>query len=140
MDKMTVFLDTNVLLDQLAQREGFFADAQIIFDLVDSGIIVGIVSSVSIVNCAYVLPKHYDKNDVLSIIKKLLRMFVVTNVDGKTLEMAADMLPKDFEDAVQYISSQAQSPDCIITRDNKGFSDFDVPVLSPKEFVIACKQ
>ena len=36
---------------------------------------MGIVSSLSIVNCAYVLPKHYNGDAVLKQIKTMLRMF-----------------------------------------------------------------
>ena len=43
--------------------------------MVDEGLLMGIVSSLSIVNCAYVLPKHYNGDAVLKQIKTMLRMF-----------------------------------------------------------------
>ena len=69
MGEIKALIDTNVLLDHLAMREGFFQDAAAIFSMVHDGYLKGIVSSISIVNCAYILPKHYDGNAVLEKIK-----------------------------------------------------------------------
>ncbi|MBQ6064743.1 MAG: PIN domain-containing protein [Prevotella sp.] len=137
---MKVFLDTNVLLDHLAKREGFYADAAIIFSMVNDGLLLGLISSLSIINCAYVLPKHYDRHDVMEQIKIMLKMFTVCNVDASVLEKAVNINPYDFEDAVQYLSSLPHKPDVIITRDKRGFRDFDIPVMTPKEFVTKAKE
>ena len=140
MDKIKALIDTNVLLDHLAHREGFYQDAAAVFSLVDEGRLTGIVSSLSIVNCAYVLPKHYDGNAVLEQIKTMLRMFTISNVDASVLEQAASLEPHDYEDAVQYLSALPYRPDVIITRDKRGFNDFDILVMTPAEFVSRAKQ
>ena len=133
-------IDTNVLLDHLAMREGFFQDAAAIFSMVDDGYLIGIVSSISIVNCAYVLPKHYDGNAVLKQIKEMLHIFTISNVDVSILEKATNLNPYDYEDAVQYLSALPYQPDLIITRDKKGFQDFDILVMTPAEFVSKAKE
>lgn len=89
MDKIKALIDTNVLLDHLAHREGFCQDAAVIFSMIDEGQLIGIVSSISIVNCAYVLPKHYNGDAVLEQIKTMLRMFTISHVDASVLEQAA---------------------------------------------------
>ena len=135
MGKIKALIDTNVLLDHLAYRDGFFQDAAVIFSMVDEGKLIGIVSSLSIVNCAYVLPKHYDGNAVLEQIKTMLQMFTISNVDSFVLEQAATLEPYDYEDAVQYVSALPYHPDMVITRDKKGFNDLDILVMTPAEFV-----
>lgn len=140
MGKIRAFIDTNVLLDHLAQRKGFCEDAAAIFSMVDDGYLVGIISSLSIVNCAYVLPKHYDGKAVLEQIKKMLSMFTISNVDVTVIENAAAIAPYDFEDSVQYMSALPYHPDVIITRDKKGFKDFDILVMTPAEFVTKAKE
>ena len=135
LGKIKALIDTNVLLDHLAHRDGFFQDAAVIFSMVDEGKLKGIVSSLSIVNCAYVLPKHYDGNAVLKQIKTMLRMFTISNVDASILEQAATLEPYDYEDAVQYLSALPYHPDMVITRDKKGFNDLDILVMTPAEFV-----
>ena len=140
MGKIIALIDTNVLLDHLAHRDGFFQDAAVIFSMVDEGKLIGIVSSLSIVNCAYVLPKHYDGNAVLEQIKTMLRMFTISNVDASVLEQAATLEPYDYEDAVQYVSALPYHPDLVITRDKKGFNDLDILVMTPTEFVKRAKE
>lgn len=140
MGKIKAFIDTNVLLDHLAHRDGFFQDAAVIFSMVDEGKLIGIVSSLSIVNCAYVLPKHYDVNAVLEQIKTMLRMFTISNVDASVLEQAATLEPYDYEDAVQYLSALPYHPNMVITRDKKGFNDFDILVMTPAEFLQKVKE
>ncbi len=139
MDKIKALIDTNVLLDHLAHRDGFCQDAAIIFSMVDEGQLTGIVSSLSIVNCAYVLPKHYSGEAVLEQIKTMLRMFTISNVDASVLEQAASLEPYDYEDAVQYLSAMPYHPDMVITRDKKGFNDLDILVMTPAEFVNKAK-
>ena len=136
---MKALIDTNVLLDHLAMRDGFFQDAAAIFSMVHDGYLIGIVSSISIVNCAYVLSKHYDGSAVLNQIKEMLDMFTISNVDADVLEKAADLKPYDYEDAVQYLAALPYQPDLIITRDAKGFRDFDILVMTPVEFVSKAK-
>lgn len=63
MGKIKALIDTNVLLDHLAHREGFCQDAAVIFSMIDEGQLIGIVSSLSIVNCAYV--RNHNGQDVL---------------------------------------------------------------------------
>ena len=135
MGKIKALIDTNVLLDHLAHRDGFFQDAAVIFSMIDEGKLIGIVSSLSIVNCAYVLPKHYDGNAVLEQIKTMLRMFTISNVDAAVLENAATLEPYDYEDAVQYLSALPYHPDLVITRDKKGYKELDILVMTPAEFV-----
>ena len=132
---MKALIDTNVLLDHLAHREGFCQDAAVIFSMVDEGLLTGIDYSISIVNCAYVLPKHYSGEAVMEQIKTMLRMFTISNVDASVLEQAASIEPYDYEDAVQYLSALPSRPDVIITRDKRGFKDFDLMVMTPKEFI-----
>lgn len=140
MSKIRALIDTNVLLDHLAQRGNYYHDAATIFSMTDDGSLTGIVSSLSIVNCAYVLPKHYDGKDVLEKIKEMLRIFTISNVDASMLEDAVNLAPYDYEDAVQYLSALSYHPDVVITRDKRGFSDFDILVMTPAEFVNKAKQ
>ena len=140
MDKIKALIDTNVLLDHLAKREGFFQDAATIFSMVEEGYLTGIVSSLSIVNCAYVLPKHYNGKAVLEQIKKMIRLFTISNVDVSILESAANCSPFDYEDAVQYLSALPLRPDVVITRDKKGFREFDILVMTPAEFIEKAKE
>jgi len=54
---MKVFLDTNVVIDFMGEREGFFDNASAIFSMISEGIVRASVSVLTIINCAYILKK-----------------------------------------------------------------------------------
>ena len=45
MGKIKALIDTNVLLDHIAHRDGFYQDAAVIFSMVDDGQLIGVVSA-----------------------------------------------------------------------------------------------
>lgn len=54
---MTVFFDTNVLVDVLARREGFYDDAFALWSLAEHRKIGGHVSAISFNNIHYLVKK-----------------------------------------------------------------------------------
>ena len=47
---MNVFLDTNVVIDFMGERKGFFDDAAVIFAMIEDGKITASTSALTIVN------------------------------------------------------------------------------------------
>lgn len=122
---MKIFLDTNVLIDYLNKREPFFAEASQVMDLCVSKQVEGVLSSLSVINAAYIMRKAYPKDSLLLKISWLTEKFEVCPINKESIQRAANSRPSDFEDAVQYFSALQANADLIITRDAKGFIDFD---------------
>ena len=137
---MNVFIDTNVVVDFLGKREGFFESAAMIFQMQKDGKIDAIVSSLTIINCAYILRKVFSREVMLDKVEKLCKTFRISAIDKTTLVEALERRPYDFEDAVQYISALPYKPDIVITRDKRGFLDLEVPIMTPDEFISECKK
>ena len=137
---MNVFLDTNVVIDFMGEREGFFEDAAAIFAMIEDKRITASASALTIVNCAYILKKAFNSDIMLNKIEALCQMLNVTPIDRSQLVNAVRLCPYDYEDAVQYLSALSYYPDVIITRDKRGFNDFDILVMTPAEFVNKAKQ
>ena len=137
---MNVFIDTNVIIDFMGKRAGFFDDAAAIFSMAEDGIIHATTSALTIVNCAYILKKTFPSEEMLEKIDALCELLGIMPIDKRALQIAARMNPRDYEDAVQYLSSLPSHPDVIVTRDKKGFCDFDIPVMTPAEFVSKAKE
>lgn len=137
---MKVFLDTNVIIDYLAVREPFFKDAATIVELCRKHQLEGMLSALTIVNTVYVLRKAYGKHVMAEKAKWLMNTFTISAIDRKALQKALDGEPYDFEDAVQEASALAVFADVIVTRDKKGFAGFDIPVMTPNEFIARCKE
>ena len=140
MGKMKIFLDTNVLIDYLNKREPFFTEASQVMDLCISKRVEAALSSLSIINAAYIMRKAYPKNSLLLKISWLTEKFEVCPINRDSIQRAAASRPFDFEDAVQYFSALQANADLIITRDTKGFADFDLPVMTPAEFLARCAE
>ena len=137
---MNVFLDTNVVIDFMGEREGFFDDASVIFSMIADGSIHASVSSLTIVNCAYILKKAYGSDVMLEKLDMLCQLLDITPIAKDQVQNAISMKPNDYEDAVQYLSALTYHPDMVITRDKKGFNDFDILVMTPAEFVKRAKE
>jgi predicted nucleic acid-binding protein len=137
---MNVFLDTNVVVDFMGEREEFFENASAIFSMIDEGTIHASVSALTIVNCAYLLKKAFGSDVMLEKVDILCQMLEVTPIDKQQLQNAISIRPYDYEDAVQYLSALPSRPDVIITRDKRGFRDFNILVMTPAEFVKKAKE
>ena len=135
MGKMKIFLDTNVVVDFLGEREPFFQNAAKIFELWRKREISLSLSALTIVNSAYILHKAYPKETMMDKVKWLCASFEVTPIDLSAIVGAIEMGGQDFEDSVQCASASYAHPDVIITRDKKGFANADIPVLTPAEFI-----
>ena len=79
--------------------------------------------------------KGYDKTLLYEKMRTLYRLCHVTTVDATIIETALSQERRDFEDAVQYFSSKTIDADIILTRDRKGFNDFNIPRQSPSDFL-----
>lgn len=137
---MNIFLDTNVVIDFMGEREGFFDDAAAIFSMIEDRKITASASALTIINCAYILKKAFSSDIMLEKVEALCQMLNVTPIDRSQLMNAIQLKPYDYEDAVQYLSAMTYRPDVIITRDKRGFNDFDILVMTPAEFVQKAKE
>ena len=136
---MKAFLDTNVIIDFMVEREPFFLDAATIFDMHRNGDIELFASSLTLVNSAYIIQKAYSKDIMLSKIAWLCDNLDITPVDKDDILNAINNGKCDFKDRVQYFSSLHSRPDIILTRDKKGFADLGIRVMTPTEFIAASR-
>jgi predicted nucleic acid-binding protein len=138
--KTRVFLDTNVILDFLDGRKGFYKSAAEIITLADNGNITIIASPVSFVNINYILTRTGTAGNILDKLKKFKIISEVCTVDGITIEKALYSPFSDFEDAVQYYGALDSKCDIIITRNGKDFKESAIPVMNPNEYLSSLKR
>ena len=137
---MKVFLDTNVVIDFMGEREDFFEDASVIFSMISDGTIHASVSALTVVNCAYILRKAFSSDIMLEKIEALCQILEVMPIEKRQLQEAIHLKVDDYEDAVQYFSALPYHPDVILTRDKRGFQNFGILVMTPKEFIKRVKE
>lgn len=131
-----IFLDTNVILDLLAKREPFYRQSVELFSLADIKKIEIFISSLSIVNTAYILKHRLKVKDITSTISKLRVLVLTCDLNTKIIDLAInDPDFRDFEDAVQYYSALESQCDLIITRNLNDFKKAKLPIMSPAEYL-----
>jgi predicted nucleic acid-binding protein len=106
-----VLIDTNIVLDFLLQREPFFQDAELLFQSVGSGQIIGYVTATTLTDIFYISRKHTRSvEQARQAVSETLTAMVICPIDRAGL-------------------------DAILTRDNKGFLSSPISVLSIQEFL-----
>ncbi|KZL49479.1 MULTISPECIES: type II toxin-antitoxin system VapC family toxin [Cyanophyceae] len=124
---MRVFIDTNVVLDFLLEREPFVEDAVKLFAKIDAGEIAGFIAATTITNIYYIIRKAAGVKVAEDAISQILSDLHICAVDKNVLEQAKSLNFKDFEDAVQYACAMISMVDVIVTRDVSGFVSSEIP-------------
>ena len=127
---MKVLVDTNIILDFLLEREPFFHDAEVLFQKIASGQIIGYATATTLTDVFYIARRHTQSLErARQVIAIIISTMEICPVDRSVLEFALASTTSDFEDAVQIACASVQGLDAIVTRD-ADFSTVLVPVLS----------
>lgn len=133
--KEKLFLDTNVVIDLLGERDPFYVSAAKIATLADKGKIQIFVSALTYSTVYYLLSRFENKE----IVKEKIRKFKVIAETSDLTDMIIDkgLASKfsDFEDSLQYHSAVKKECNIIITRNSKDFKESEIPVLTPDEYL-----
>ena len=126
---MRVLIDTNIALNFLLQRQPFFQDAELLFQAIDSGQVIGYVTATTLTDIFYIARRHTRSvEQARQAIIEILSVMEICPVSRVVLESALGFGLVDFEDAVQVACAVAQGLDVILTRDRQDFSSS--PVIS----------
>lgn len=129
-----IFLDTNILVDLIADRKPFSKYAVMIFNAAESKKIKLFTSSHTIATTYYLLKKYVDEKALRQILLGLFDYVNIIPVDTEVLLKGLRSNQKDFEDSIQiYCATSVEKMDCIVTRNLKDFKGSEIPVLAPDE-------
>lgn len=131
-----IFVDTNILVDLIADRKPFSKFAIELFSKAENKKVKLYVSSHSLATTHYLLKKYISEKELRKIIYSLLEYIHVVAIDLDTIKKGLKSKHKDFEDALQIIAAYSvESIDCIVTRNVKDFKDSEIPVFTPYELI-----
>jgi len=131
-----IFLDTNIIIDYLTNREPFSRSALQLFSLAENNKIRLNVSAISYTTIYYVLRKNNSHQAIIQNLELLTNLCNILPINQTIIEQAMESGFTDFEDAVQYYSA-LQNTNCsvIISRNTKDFKSSAIQVMSPDEFL-----
>lgn len=134
-----LFFDTNIIIDFLGERAGFYEPAAKILTLADRKNIEIFTSPTSISNAYYLIAKYENAKIALEKIGKFKLLCSISVMDDDVIEKAIHSDFKDFEDAMQYFSALATHCDLIVTRNEKDFKNALIPVMNAESYLQTLK-
>ena len=134
-----IFLDTNIVIDFLCEREDFYQSSAKIMTLADKRKIKILTSATSIANTYYVLAKYESPKFAIEKIRKFMLLCSISKMDDTVIKKAINSDFKDFEDAMQYFSALASNCDLIVTRNEKDFKSSLIPVMDADSYLKTLK-
>ena len=131
----SIFLDTNVLLDVLCDRQPYYEKSIEVWTLAETGAVQGFISAISFNNIYYIVRKARDRKTAEKVLGMLRDVFTPVALDGQIINQALAAGFKDFEDAIQYHSALHAKASCLISRDAADFPRSGLLILSPAEYL-----
>ena len=138
-----LFIDTDVILDIVLDRDKFYDDSSAIFQKFENGDVILNTTSSIIINAQYVGQKQIPRDKCRATINYLLNYFVLLEADISIVKQAYQSRFSDIEDAIQfYTAAKNEIIDFFITRNIKDFKSGGnlIPVLTPTQFLKHFKQ
>ncbi len=133
---MIVLVDTNIIIDALANREPHASDARKIMEKCATREITGILAAHSIPNLFYILRKNFSQEERRFLLKNLCEIFRISDLTGKKILAALENKDfTDFEDCLQEECAIESMADYIITRNPADFKNSRIKVILPAEFL-----
>lgn len=138
MNKPRLFVDSDVILDLVLQREDHFEFARKLFDQFQQGKNILYTSSIIIANMHFIIRKLHDFKFANSSVSFVSKHFKIIDANNEDIENAILSKFSDFEDGVQYFSAlRSKKIDVLVTRNVKDYKHALLPVFTPKQW---CKR
>ncbi|MEO8884971.1 MAG: PIN domain-containing protein [Mucilaginibacter sp.] len=130
-----LFLDRDVLLDVLLQREPFSFYSQILVSECEDRKLSLNTSALAIANIHYILRKKVGATTAKNIVGKLIKEINILTFEHENIKQALLSPFNDFEDAMQYNIAERDNCEVIITRNIKDYQQATIPVLTAEQFL-----
>ena len=132
----TIFLDTNVVIDFLANRKPFSLSSAKLFNFSLEGKAKIYISAVSYNNIYYIINQSLSHKETIKLLDEICEMIEIADVTKSVITKSLKTDFNDFEDAIQYNCALTVSKvDFIVTRNTKDFKKSTLPVMTPDEAV-----
>jgi predicted nucleic acid-binding protein len=132
----SVFIDTDICLDLLAERAPHYMAAARLFTLADKAKISIHVSSLSFSNLNYLLSRQYSQKEARRILHTFKTLVKVLPVDEKAIDLALNSEFKDFEDAIQYFTAIENNITVLMTRNLKDYKRAMITVMTAEDYLM----
>ncbi|MDP2364876.1 MAG: PIN domain-containing protein [Ignavibacteria bacterium] len=130
-----LFIDSDIILDLLAQREPHYIHAAKLFTLIDQQKIIAFTSPLIFANLHYLLKKLTSNVSALKNLRKLKTLINILPVDERVIEQSLNSEFNDFEDAIQYFTAINNGINLILTRNKVDYKKSKITISTAEEFL-----
>ena len=131
-----VFVDTDVILDLLAERIPFFHFSAVLFTFAEMKKLELYTSPLILANTFYILRKQLGNDEAKNALRKLRILLHVVESSESIIDKALNSDFTDFEDAIQYYTALDHDIKIILTRNVRDYKNASVIVQTPEAFLV----
>ena len=131
-----VFVDTDVVLDLLAERIPFFHFSAVLFTFAEMKKLELYTSPLILANTFYILRKQLGNDEAKSALRKLRILLHVVDSSESIIDKALNSDFSDFEDAIQYYTALEHGINVILTRNLRDYKKTSVIVQTPEAYLV----
>jgi len=132
---MKILFDTNIVLDVLLLREPYYPSATFLLSEVEQGNIEGYLCPITLTTIGYLITKAKGAAEAQKLIKNLLNIFELTELNKSIFETSCSHKINDCEDDVLHESARFSNIEGIVTRNVKDFKYASIKVYDPEELM-----
>lgn len=131
-----LYLDVNVIIDHVIQRQPWHIEADQLFELAHLGKVNLVTDAHTVVFVFHYLKKiEKDARVAKDKLLAMLKFVDVAYISKDSLVRALERdIPKDLEDAGQIEIALATGADFFISKE-EGFKGVEIEIFTPKEFL-----
>ena len=130
-----VFVDSDIILDLLAQRDSFYNSAAKLFTLAHEKTIKLYTTAVVLANVFYILRKIKGTGEAKRQIRNLRLLVKILPISENIVDMALNSKFNDFEDALQYYSAKENNILVMLTRNTRDYKVKDIIIQTSEEYI-----
>jgi len=132
-----IFVDTDVILDLLAERIPHFHFSAVLFTFAEIKKLELYTTPLILANTFYILRKQLGNEGAKNTLRKLRILLHVVDSSESVIDKALNSSFTDFEDAIQYYTAVENDISLILTRNLKDYRNASVLVQTPETFLVA---
>jgi len=130
-----VFIDSDIIIDLLANRGAFYNYAAKIFTLAFEKKVELYTTALVLANVFYILRKLKGNEETKRKLRELRLLIRILPVNENSVDMALNSKFNDFEDGIQYMTAKENKIMTIVTRNTKDYRVQDIIIQTSQEFL-----
>jgi len=131
-----IYLDTNIVLDLLTDRDPFYQSVLRLATLADLKKITLVVSPLTFATANYFIAKFENAFIAQEKLRKFRVLCEISDLNSDIIDKGLVSDFNDFEDALQYLCALNAQCEFLLTRNGKDFKSAIIPVLTVEEYLV----